>query len=173
MPNYKNILAIDPSGNWFEGKGTTGFCFMKPTKQEFEFDSITASDYQCQDAYWSAHLDIIEKWRKKCGTSFIVVMEDYILYANKAESQINSHLETPKLIGVIQHYCYQKRIPLYMEPACAVKSRWSNVILEHRGYIKRTGNSYKTSNGVLINRHCLDALRHAVHFAEFKNGGRK
>ena len=170
MPNYKNILAIDPSGNWYEGKGTTGFCFIKTGVRDITFESICASSYNSQNAYWTAHLDIIQKWYKQSGKSFIVVMEDYILYANKAESQINSHMETSKLIGVIQHYCFQKNIPLYTEPAAAVKKRWNNSILEYRGYIKRAGsNGWRTQNGVLVNRHCLDALRHAVHYDTFKN----
>ena len=39
-------------------------------------------------------------------------MEDYMLYPNKAKSQVNSRMETPKLIGVIQLNCYSKRYSL-------------------------------------------------------------
>jgi hypothetical protein len=78
-------------------------------------------------------------------------------------------METCKLIGVLQHHCWLNQIPYKMQTAGTVKSRWSNEILEHKRYIFKAARGYKTPTGITINRHCQDAIRHAVHFATFKN----
>ncbi len=169
MKTYKHILALDPSGNWTEGKGTTGICYLQPHNKKIEVYSISAKAYTSPEGYWNTHVDYLEAYHRRYGEDLVVVIEDYLLYGNKAQSQINSHMETPKLIGVLQHYCYTHAIPCYMEPASTVKSRWTNPILERKGYIQATGNCYSV-NGKKISRHCLDAIRHAVHYATFVNG---
>lgn len=90
-------------------------------------------------------------------------MEDYILYKQKAMGQVNSRMETPKLIGIIQQWCYTNDVPYVTQLANEVKSRWSDSILEWKGIIKRKGNRY------VLNEHIRDSIRHAVHYATFKN----
>ena len=51
------IVALDPSGNYSEGNGTTGVC-------ELEGKLATVSDihagaYECAEEYWKAHIDTI------------------------------------------------------------------------------------------------------------------
>lgn len=169
--NYKFILGLDPSGNFYEGKGTTGWCiFNACDKKLIKAGSISAKTFKTQEAYWFAHLDLIATTNKKYKKKLIVVMEDYMLYASKAKDQINSRMETSKLIGVIQLNCYADGIPYVMQTASEVKKRWANNILHYKGYIKEYKRGYTIPNTKeKIDRHCLDSIRHAVHYATFKN----
>ena len=111
---YKYIIGIDPSGAYYEGKGTTGYCvYMAADKKFIDLGKIQASGHNCAEAYWHAHINFLNSTifsargkRKNKDKHTIVVIEDYFLYANKAESQINSRMETSKLIGVLQHWCW-------------------------------------------------------------------
>ena len=98
-----------------------------------------------------------------------------MLYESRAKSQINSRMETPKLIGVIQVWAYQHNVPLFLEPASAVKTRWSNNILNYKGYIKKSGKGYIIP-GIKcpdVTRHCLDAVRQVGHIATIRLKERK
>jgi hypothetical protein len=163
------ILGIDPSGNFDEGKGTTGWCLLEPgTTNIPEAGDIRAKDYPAIFNYWQQHLSLIIKKRPND-----ISMEDYLLYADKSTSQINSKFETVQLIGVIKHHCWQAGRLLHMRNAGQVKKRWSNKILEHKGYIVRYGkNGWATASepNKRINRHILDAIRHAVHYDVLERG---
>ena len=90
--NSRYVLALDPSGAYKEGKGTTGWClFDNETKQIAKFGVIKAENYSCQFHYWDAHISLIDSLS---GYNPDVVIEDYLLYNNRAEAQTNSRLET-------------------------------------------------------------------------------
>lgn len=167
---YNKILALDPSGSFYEGKGTTGWCLFDCDSGTIRSaGSLFAKNFSSMEAYWDAHLKLI---KDECGAGTIVVCEDYLLYATKTESQINSRMETPKLIGCIQLFCYQVGISYYMQTAGEVVKRWENKILEWKGYIFKKGRSYlpyTDINSPTATHHTLDAVRHAVHFNTFKN----
>lgn len=166
---FDYVLAIDPSGNFYEGKGTTGLCLFNANKHRIvDTKSITAKNYDTWFAYWKAVVDSITNVFNKYK-SVIVVIEDYTLYATKAASQINSKMETPKLIGVLEYYCKTKNIQTVLQPAHMVKNRWANEILTHCGYIKLLNKRICTANNKPVDRHAIDAIRHAVHYATFKN----
>lgn len=170
--NYDFILAIDPSGAYYEGKGTTGWCVLETAKNRITLaDSLQAISYQHPETYWQAHLNLIQKFCDKYGKNrIIVVIEDYILYKQKAQNQINSRMETCKVIGIIQHFCFQNKIAYTMQLAATVKKRWANEILEHNHYIAKKNKSYiLPGTKQILNRHALDAVRHAVHYQQFKN----
>lgn len=169
--NYKFILGLDPSGNFYEGKGTTGWCIFNTTDNKvIKAGSISAKDFMTQEDYWYAHMDLITNTHKKYKKQLVVVMEDYLLYASKAKEQINSRMETPKLIGIMQLHCYSNNIPYWMQRATDVKTRWANNILHYKGYIKEYKKGYVIPDTKdKIDRHCLDSIRHAVHYATFKN----
>ena len=100
------ILAIDPSGNFKEGRGTTGWClFDIKTNKIIKFGVITAADYKDQFKYWDAHITLIDSLS---GYKPEVVMEDYLLYSNRAEAQTNSRLETPQLLGIIKYEVWKR-----------------------------------------------------------------
>ena len=169
---YKFIIGIDPSGAYWEGKGTTGYSvFHAPDNRFIELGTIQASGFECAEAYWDKHIQLLEQLifsergkRKGKPNKTIVVIEDYLLYANKAEKQINSRMETSKLIGIIQHWCYINDIPYSMQTAALVKQRWTDEILHHKGYLKMKGQRYE------VCEHTRDSMRHTVHFATFRNG---
>ncbi len=162
------LLALDPSGAFNEGKGTTGFCFCNAeTKNIVHAGSVAAAVYCKQEEYWDACLKLILHYNKQCEGDFIVVMEDYMLYADKCETQINSRMETPKLIGIIQYMCYRKKIPLRMQTASEVKQRWHNGILIHEGVLEKRGRKL-FSGEFEVDRHAIDAIRHAMHYITFK-----
>lgn len=168
---YKYILAFDPSGSFYEGKGTTGWCLYDATKNEFiTVGSVYAKDFICAEEYWNEILEIIKRVNK-LFKNIVVVCEDYILYASKLQDQINSRMETCKLIGVLQLYCYMNRIPYYMQLASEVKQRWSDKILEHKRIIKAKGRGWIPTSGDCrtYTHHSLDAIRHAIHYSTFRN----
>jgi hypothetical protein len=155
------ILGIDPSGNFDEGKGTTGMCLLEPgTTNITETIEVKATEHSNPYSYWQDNIWQIEPW-------YTVSMEDYLLYADKSSSQINSKFETVQLIGLIKYFCWENDVPLYMRNAGQVKKRWDNDILEHKGYIvkyskRRWATAYEPDKP--ISRHVLDAIRHAVHY---------
>ena len=168
------ILALDPSGSFNEGKGTTGYCiFDTMTHMFLACGSIYAKDFNNMEEYWDRVLTLIDaKWHY-LKRDMVVVCEDYLLYATKLQDQINSRMETPKLIGCIQHFCYKNNIPYRMQTASEVKKRWANHILAHKGYIKiiNARGQLKPTSGdcTTYSHHSLDAIRHAIHYATFKN----
>ena len=167
--NYKHIFALDPSGNFTEGKGTTGWAILLSDRTILECGFIAASSYNTINEYWDAHLELIESILSKYD-SVGVVIEDYLLYGNKAKSQINSRMETPKLIGILQQHLWTKGIPYCMQPAAEVKTRWADEVLVAKGFIEKKKNGVTSVPNVgTICRHEKDAIRHGLHFASFKN----
>lgn len=165
---YNAILGIDPSGNFTEGKGTTGFVLLDKNLKILEHGEIKADDFKEQGEYWERHIEIIDTLADK---DTAIVVEDYLLYAHTADSQIGSRMETPQLLGVIKHYCWQHGLDLNFQKAVAVKNRWNDEILEHKGYLMKTKNNryLLLPTGSTSNGHIRDALRHAVHFVTFYN----
>lgn len=182
------IIGIDPSGNFNEGKGTTGICLLQSgTTNILWTDEIKAKDFNSPYGYWREHIHIINKFStnviKACTWKPLehspedpleifehelkaVSMEDYLLYADKSSAQINSKFETVQLIGLIKYHCWETNVPLAMRNAGQVKKRWSNKILEHKGYIVKCGRGWATASNPnqRISRHVLDSIRHAVHY---------
>lgn len=168
MKNYTHILAFDPSGNYNEGKGTTGYCIFDISKNAIiRVGYLTANDFSSMESYWNEHITLLLNVVKEYG-NVLVVIEDYLLYAHKKDNQINSRFETPKLIGVLQYTCSINNIDYIMQTASSVKTRWTDDILVYKGYVTKSGNGLRLLNGQTINRHIKDAIRHAVHASTFK-----
>lgn len=158
------LLALDPSGEFTEGKGTTGYSlwkfelYPKLTTKLLKVGELSASNYNSKETYWQAHLDLINSLKPNN-----IVIEDYLLYANKAMQQIGSRMETSKLIGIIEYNCKLTQTPIKFQRAVDVKSRWNDDILKAKGYLViRNNRSY--INGIMISRHIKDSIRHALHF---------
>ena len=168
--SYKHILAIDPSGNFEEGKGTTGLCILDSTKNSIVgLTNLRAEEYTHKEDYWQAHCDLI-RWFTKTYPNSIIVIEDFTLDPRRALQQSHSKMETSKLIGILQLYCQQNNIPYRMQRAVDVKNRWADHILEYKKYITKQNRMYYiTGSSKPISRHCKDAIRHAVHFHTFYN----
>lgn len=167
---YRYTMGIDPSGAFHEGKGTTGWCILdNRTNTLLRVGTTAAKDYPSDVEYWQAHLDNID-WMRKHYKNLAISIEDYILYKNHAMAQVNSQLETVQLLGIIKLHCYKNNIPVYIRPAVAVKKRWSDEILVHKGVIAKIGMRFMVPNSKqCICEHERDSIRHAMHFNTFEN----
>lgn len=163
------ILALDPSGAFEEGKGTTGWCLMNSRIGQFvEVGNLKALDYRSDVEYWDSHLTLIDNMLARY--QLVLLIEDYLLYAHKADQQINSRFETSQLIGVLKHHAYKKMLPVYTQRAAEVKTRWSNAILLRKGVLKKYGRKYLLPDcRQEVDKHALDAVRHAMHYHTFYN----
>lgn len=174
-----HVLAFDPSGNFNEGKGTTGWVLIQimpgnKTEKLVARGIIKATDYKSQEDYWNAHIDLLDYNIKRHKKNLMVVIEDYILYENRTDSQINSQFETCRLIGILQWFCWKNNQKYILETASQVKSRWSDYILSERGVTFMAGNKHiHAETGLVLNIHVRDALRHALHFIYCKNKPKK
>lgn len=167
-----HIIGIDPSGAYKEGKGTTGIVVLDPQGKLIDHMPVFAQEHPSQMAYWKAVIDQVEMLLLRYEGA-VISIEDYVLYASSAKAQINSEMETSKLIGAITIFAFEYGTPLYIRSASRVINRWSNHILEHKKLIYREKNKWVDSDGNKINQHCLDALRHAVHCYYFEVRGGK
>lgn len=167
--NYDLLLALDPSGNFREGKGTTGFCILDcSTGKVKETGTISAKDFPSMEAYWDAHIRLLTHFARRHGKKAVVI-EDYLLYGDKAATQVHSRMETPKVIGLMQWFLWKNKMDYFMQLAADVKRRWSNDILVHaKALIQRDSDYYLPRHKSPICRHEIDSIRHAIHFYTFK-----
>lgn len=169
---YKHILAIDPSGNFSEGKGTTGWVLLSADERLLKTGMLSADDFSCAEEYWDEHINLIRYFNKRYE-DLIIVIEDYILYKNRSKNQTNSRIETCRLIGVIQHFCWRIKQDYSMQLAASVKDRWSDDVLIHEKILYRNrdyGKLIHLDTGVPMTvPHIRDAFRHAMHYAVCRN----
>lgn len=159
------VLSFDPSGNYNEGKGTSGYALGKWSKETstVELGDIKADDYNSRQAYWFAHRVLIEKTMPD-----YCVIESYRLFGHKAKEQTGSSLETPQLIGYMEMVCYEFDIPVILQDP-STKTRHKDDILVKMGIVEKKGIRY-FYKGKLTNLHQRDALRHNLYFTKY---GRK
>lgn len=155
------ILALDISGNFHEGKGTTGCCLLFPDNRIVTY-TINANAYASANEYYDKIVRTIIS-ENGSAKGFTVVVEDYLLYGSKAAAQIHSRMETSQLLGIIKYICYKNEIKCVVQRAVDVKNRWTDTILEHNGVEMPTGKG---------SQHVKDAIRHAMHYKTF-GGGKK
>lgn len=155
------ILSFDPSGNFIEGKGTTGWAYAEDNEEVTMIGEIKSIEFSTTEEYWNKHTSLIKDFKPN-----YVVIEGYRLYNHRgkeASIQANSTLETPQLIGVLRHYCWLCGIPATIQYASQVKSRWSDKVLQAKGILDKR-NRFK---GEQTNKHKRDALRHLLHFERY------
>lgn len=154
------FLAIDPSGNFFEGKGVTGWALYYDNKPK-SVGQIRSVEYSSQMEYWTEHLNLIELLSPE-----FIVLEEYKLYAHTASAQIGSSFETVQLIGVLKYYCAIHNIPIVLQSA-KIKTRFNNVVLVHKNIITTDSKNNYYVLGIQTTNHILDAVRHAEYFINF------
>jgi hypothetical protein len=154
------ILAIDPSGNFVEGKGKTGIAIYEDGK--FTFGTLKAEDYETRVDYWYdvAMLVAIEKPN-------VLIVEDYRLYntaATGAAVQSFSQMETPRLLGVIEQTAQMNKVPLVFQMANVTKP-YSDDKLQKLGIITKEKNRW-WFRGEAVNDHQRSALRHLLRYLD-------
>ena len=156
------VLAIDPSGNFNEGKGVTGMV-LRDDKATLTFN-IRAEDYETAMEYYDGIIQVVLAF---VSSDDKVVIEGYRLYNHagmKAQTQSNSTLETPQLIGIILYECWKNQIPIHVQYAVEVKNRWADEVLLKTGLLTKKGNRFYLPSGAMITNHERDAYRHLLHF---------
>lgn len=156
------LLSLDPSGNFNEGKGTTGWANYY-NDQVTSVGQILAKTFSNRKDYWDAHIKLLESLQPE-----IVVLESYVLFQNTQKMQIGSEMETSQLIGIITHYCDTHGIKLILQHP-KIQARYPRELLLKKGIISKKNNTYYAA-GVIITRHILSAIKHAEFYIRF---GRK
>lgn len=157
------ILAIDISGNYEEGKGTTGYCIGNADGTIIELGEIKAADYPSRMDYHNAVISLALNNSK----SDIIVCENFRLYQHKAQAQVHSQLETPRIIGALEYCAWVERKPIYFQMASDVKKRFSDDIMLEKKIIQKHKNAYYF-NFIKTNDHMRDAMRHLYYFVRYR-----
>jgi hypothetical protein len=156
------VLCFDPSGNFKEGNGHTGWAYFVGGKL-ITFGEVKASDFTTVEGYWHGIIsDILEEI---VHSPDVIVCENYQLFENKAKSQSWSHLETPQLIGYLRMWAWHERIR-WVEQRPSDKVRVADPILVRMGVLEQKGSRYRCM-GKSTNLHMRDAIRHGIFFHRF------
>jgi len=156
------VLCFDPSGNFEEGSGTTGWASFIDGELEW-FKDISAKEFDSLEEYFDAHRKLIAALQPDT-----IVIEDYKLFGHKAKQQSWSALETPQLIGFLRMVCYSAEIELVFQSP-KDKVRVADPQLAHMGVIQKVGTSY-WCRGRKTNLHQRDAIRHGVFYHRYRKG---
>jgi len=152
------IIALDISGNFKEGKGTTGIAVGATETMDFHLSEVKATDYESDIEYWDAIIGTVAE-----SMADYVVIEHYVLYNHKALQQSYSELETSQLLGALRYACSQFLMPVTLQRASEAKGRFPDRVLQAKGFLDE--NNYH--NGRPTNPHKRDALRHFLYFAKY------
>lgn len=163
----KIVLAIDPSGNFEDGKGHTGLAWSFGDWDNVTVRSVNAKDYTRRIDYWKAVVHYVEDLAKKASVlnKVHIVIEKYVTRSNGFTTGKVS--ETAMLIGVIIYTCELNGIPYTMQSPSQAKSRYSDESL-CRLYpsITQKGNRYYLRDHC-TNDHERDALRHLAFYKNY------
>lgn len=173
------VIGVDPSGNFYEGKGTTGIAVYDiKTDKILRVGYVSAKTARSQVEYWGMVIESLDYLLREYGMRrTVLAVEDYLLYANTAKAQINSTFETPQLIGVIKYY-FKDACPVLFRNANTAKTRWTDDILVRKKYLlvdKKLGYYIINENGEMtqVIEHSRDAVRHAIYCGKFEIKGGK
>ena len=132
------VLAIDPSGNFEEGKGHTGWVLahiyadILTGFEILEKGTIYAKDFETRTEYWKAVTELYRKAPK------YIIVEDYKLYNHKgmkAQTQSHSQMETPRLIGVLEYFAKELKFDFTLQMATEVRM-YKEETLIYQGLLK-------------------------------------
>lgn len=133
------VLAIDPGE-------TTGWALFCNTTMD-RHGQLQTSLFPQAPVTLCSH---IEAWKPD-----VVVIEDYRVYKWKTDSHAWAALHTPKLIGVVEYFCYINKIPLTKQSAQVGKGFCTDERLKEWGLYQ------------VAMRHANDAIRHACQYLMF------
>lgn len=156
------VLCFDPSGNFEEGEGTTGWALYEDRKL-VGFGEESSALYDSPEKYWAAVGAVVGVSRPN-----VVVCESYRLQASKAMAQAGSNLETPQLIGYLRMLCYLRDITfIFQHPQDKV--RVADDILVRLGVFEKKDRKHYCM-GRPTNDHMRDAIRHGYFYHHYGKG---
>lgn len=164
------ILAMDPSGSYKYGSGTTGWCMVSTmTHQILEVDNIKAKKYKTKEEYIQAHNEILDFVKPS-----VLVIENFILYQGTAANLYNQELETSELIGYICGKAKERGIEVVRQNAQLIKTALYrpnillNVVNQKQEQLvwKKTKKDIQQwfFKGERISNHMVDSIRHAFYY---------
>jgi len=158
------LLSIDPSGNFSEGKGKTGFTILTRDNDmyTFVFGTIKAEDFSTRADYWFAVAILIAVEKPNA-----VIVEDYRLYntsSTGAAVQSFSQLETPRLLGILEQTAQTNKVPLVFQMANATTA-YSDDKLQKLGILIKEKNRW-WFRGKQVNDHERSSLRHLLRYLD-------
>lgn len=166
----KIILAIDPSGNFYDGKGHTGLAWNYDTWDAVNTMSIDAKKCSSRVEYWNTIVDYLRELKDKrdAGYDVHVVIEKYVTRSNGFTTGKVS--ETAMLIGVLIYYCENHNIPYTMQSPSQAKSRYTDdALCKLFPALHKKGNRYYLGDSC-TNDHERDALRHLAFYKNYMEG---
>jgi len=149
------VLAIDPSGNFIDGKGHTGLVLARVTDEGYDIihkETLRADKFDTRLEYWKAHMDIIDPELD------LVIVEDFMLYPHIKQGF--SYMETPRVVGIIEMQADLFDVPLVFQRAVDI-SALSDDVLINRGVLEKKKNRL-WHNGHIYNDHERSALKHFI-----------
>lgn len=159
-------IAIDPSGNFEEGRGHTGMATINDSDYStITVKSINAKDFETRHEYWhTVRAEISRYVFLKIPVQ--VVIESYVVRANGFTT--GKMPETAMLIGVLTFYCEQHSIPVYFQAPSQAKARFKDNLLP--SYIPNLvySGKYYYLGSQKLNDHERDALKHLLYFKRYK-----
>lgn len=152
----KRVVSIDPSGNWTEGKGTTGLAMYENGKL-VNFTDVKAKEFTSAEQFWGAVEGEIYFYSPN-----IIVCESFRLQPGKAAAQSWSAMETPMLIGYLKMQAWKNNCLFILQDA-SCKARVPDDLLVKMGMLQRRGDRYYALDRA-TNDHIRDAIRHGVYY---------
>ena len=173
IQGVKYVIGVDPSGNFTEGKGTTGIAVYDIENDKIDFiTDVFAGDFNSREEYfaenWKTLYELFGEYTYLGKT--VISIEDYVLYAgDRQRAQTNSHMETPMLLGYLLQMFWNKGITYTIRTASQAKPRWTEDVLVAKGYIYQKGNKYTHPKWVGgLKTHHRDAMKHALQCGKFE-----
>lgn len=160
------VLCLDPSGNYNEGEGTTGWALFEDGELK-DFGRVESKHYSSQENYWFQVGWLLELYRPS-----IVVCESYKLFGHKANQQIGSAMETPQLIGHLRMTAWLMPGTEFIFQHPQDKIRVADPQLVTLGVIEKRGNKHYCLNRPTV-IHERDAIRHGIFYYRYGKGKRK
>lgn len=165
------VIAIDPSGNFIEGKGHTGIAVIDNNDwKDVQVLSISAKDFESRHDYWKDIIYCIHRFAASPAQPTKVVIESYVTRMNGFT--IGKQSETAMFIGALIWSLENWGIPYEFQTPSAVKTRFKDELLV-KYYPKltldtSTGKNRYLYDGKIVSDHIRDAMKHLLYFKRYK-----
>lgn len=96
----------------------------------------------------------------------VLVLEDYRIYASKAQYHVGSQVYTIREIGRIEWFAFQEDIPVIYQMAAQAKGRWPNSRMKMYPAVARFLEHPALKRYKEKRKHIIDAYRHLLTYLE-------
>lgn len=160
-----NLIFIDPSGNFNEGKGHTGIaCIENYDWSTLKTKSLSAAHYTSRHQYWDAMISKVLDFRKTADD--IVVIESFMIRTNGF--LIGKMPETIQFIGALCWELEQYGVKYTLQTPTQAKARFKDEKLpDYIEGLEHHDNGRYYLNGIQINEHIRDALKHMLYYIKY------